>query len=83
MAKDWNVWIDFNEFSRDVLKADYMEQAVREATEKIRRKCGDGYAVTIVKGQPGQRRITANVYPETRKAYRDNMDNNTLLKARG
>lgn len=83
MAKDWNVYIDVDGFSRDVLKADYMEQAVREAAEKIRRKCGDGYAVTIVKGQPGQRRITANVYPETRKAYRDNMDNNTLLKARG
>ncbi|MBQ3839375.1 hypothetical protein IJI17_02775 [Candidatus Saccharibacteria bacterium] len=83
MAKDWNVWIDLNSFGWNVLKAEFMEQAVAEAAEKIRRKCGDGYAVTIVKGQPGQRRITANVYPETRKAYRDNMDNNTLLKARG
>ena len=46
----------------------------------IAKNAGDGYVVTTYIGKT---RANASVYPATEKAYRDNLKNNTLLKAVG
>ena len=78
MAKKWKVWIDKKDFSENVLKADFMEEAIRKEAETIRNRCGDGYAAAV---SVGEKRTIGRVYPETREAKRDNYANNTLLKA--
>lgn len=78
MAKDWNVWIDLKGVADNVLNADFMAEAVKAEAEKIRNRCGDGYEVDTTRGN---KRATARVYPATNRARRDNLENNTLLKA--
>ena len=78
MAKKWKVWIDQKSVANEILKSNATEELVRQTANEIRDRCGDGYDTTVV---VGRNRITANVYPVTFEAMRDNSENNTLLKA--
>lgn len=60
--------------SQDVL--DYLSDFARQKA----RECGDGYAI-----EPyiGKTRVNVAVYPASKQAMKDNMDNKTLLKVIG
>lgn len=64
----------------ELLKSAEAEQVCREYAEEIRGRAGAGYVVTTHRGKS---RVNASVKAETDEAWRDNLENNTLLKARG
>ena len=49
-------------------------------TERVMPQLGDGYEYKI---ERGKKRLVCNVYPKTKKAYKENLNKNTLLKAIG
>ena len=51
---------------------------VREWEKQVAARAGDGYATDVY--QAGTR-VIASVYTETEEAMKDNLENNTLLKA--
>lgn len=51
-----------------------------EAAHQIASTCGDGY---VPSGQNGKNRYVASVITKSYGAKKDNLDNNTLLKAIG
>ena len=53
---------------------------MKEVADQVAAKAGDGYATDVY--QAGTR-VIASVYTETEEAMKDNLDNNTLLKAVG
>lgn len=61
-----------------IRKSSEMRELLNSITSDIRDKCGDGYA-TDIKYMPTV--VIASVYTATPEAYRDNLQNNTLLKA--
>lgn len=61
-----------------LLKSAEMMSICEEHARAIQAKCGDGYEVTT---HTGKTRVNASVAATTYKARRDNLDNNTLLKA--
>lgn len=64
---------------RELLQSPEMEAVCREHAEAIAARAGgDGYSVTT---HTGRTRVNASVYAASAKAKRDNMKNNTLLKA--
>lgn len=63
-----------------MLKSDEMEAALNTYGEKVAGRAGNGYGhKSIMSGD----RVKCFVSAETDKAKRDNMKNNTLLKALG
>ena len=66
---------------RELLKSPEILAACHEAAEGVAGRAGDGYEVSDYPN--GRTRANASVRPATAKAYRDNMKNNTLLKALG
>ena len=65
-------------FMEQVLKSNGMQEAVQNATDGIRSRCGDGYEASTTLGR---NRVLGMVWPDTYEAMVDNSDNNTLLKA--
>lgn len=63
---------------RALLKSPEMEAMLGERAAQISDGCGDGYAHDTYQA-PG--RVIASVYTETPDAMRDNLRNNTILKA--
>lgn len=63
---------------RALLKSPEISAVVAEKAEEIANRAGTGYASDI---RSGKGRAVALVYPKTAKAKRDNLKNNTLLKA--
>ncbi len=63
---------------RALLKSDAIADAVSEQARKIAERCGEGYAYDVYQ-TPG--RVIASAYTEDFRAMRDNLKNNTLLKA--
>ena len=61
-----------------LLKSAEMKQICKEHAEAIAKRAGDGYEVDTYTGRT---RVNAQVTAVTNKAKRDNMKNNTLLKA--
>lgn len=53
------------------------EECVRQASE-IKNRCGEGYETGSYLGEDRQK---ATIYPATNKAKKDNLKNNTILKA--
>lgn len=51
---------------------------LRAEAEKVRARCGEGYAI---KESPSRNRARFTVFPETEAAIHDNAAHNTLLKA--
>ena len=55
-----------------------MEAICKQQAQEIKNRVGDGYLVTTY---TGRNRVNASVYAVTDQAKRDNLKNNTLLKA--
>ena len=64
---------------RQLLQSQEMLNVVTEYANGIQQRAGDGYEVST--HSPGKTRVNASVRPATRKAIKDNLENNTLLKA--
>ena len=62
---------------REMLQSAGVEAALREKADAIANRCGEGYEANAT---VGRERALASVRPATAKAWRDNMENNTLLK---
>lgn len=62
----------------ELMKSEEMQAALVEYAKEIRERCGDGYEQDI---HVGKRRANAMVHATTYEAKRNNMKNNTLLKA--
>ena len=69
----WN-WSGFDE----VRKSGGVKQACREQASRIQARAGEGY---VVEDRNYPSRSGAAVRPDTPEAYRDNLENNTLLKS--
>lgn len=63
---------------RELLRSSEMAAVCRGHADQIAARAGSGYEVTT---HTGKNRVNASVHVATEEAYRDNMKNNTLLKA--
>ena len=61
-----------------ILKGPEMQKVLESAAAGIVSRAGRGYAY---RSHNTGERVIVNVYPETAEAARDNVNNNTLLKA--
>lgn len=61
-----------------LLKSAEMQKVLEEKATAVKNRCGDGYGQDIY---VGKNRANAMVYPDSYAAKRDNMKNNTILKA--
>lgn len=76
MAK---VEIELNsEGVRELLRSPAILAACRDVANGVAARAGDGYSVS---SYTGTNRVNVSVGTETAKAMRDNLKNNTLLKA--
>lgn len=62
----------------ELLKSAAMQEVLKEYATGIKNRCGDGYTQDIY---VGKNRANAMVSAETREAFKDNLENNTILKA--
>ena len=62
----------------ELLKSEAMQTILNEYATNIKNRCGDGYEQDIY---VGKNRANAMVSATTYQAKKDNLDNNTLLKA--
>lgn len=63
---------------RELMQSQEMQAVLQEKASQITARCGDGYEHNVM---VGKNRANAMVRAATSKAKRDNMDNNTILKA--
>lgn len=63
---------------RELLQSAEMMQICQSHAQAIANRAGNGYAVTTYTGRT---RVNASVAVVTEEAMRDNLKNNTLLKA--
>lgn len=63
---------------RELMQSQEMQAVLQEKASQITARCGDGYEHDVM---VGKNRANAMVRASTYAAKRDNMDNNTLLKA--
>lgn len=63
---------------RELLKSGEMKAECEKHAKQALGKLGEGYTVT---SHVGKNRVNASVYAESYRARRDNMENNTILKA--
>lgn len=61
-----------------LLKSAEMQKVLEEKATAVKNRCGDGYEQDIY---AGKNRANAMVYADSYAAKRDNMKNNTILKA--
>ena len=62
----------------ELMKSAAMQEVLKEYATGIRNRCGDGYTQDIY---VGKNRANAMVSAETYQAKKDNLENNTILKA--
>lgn len=62
---------------RELLRCEAMQNILKEYAEQKAGEAGEGYSAEV---HTGQNRAYANVFPEAREAYFDNLENNTLEK---
>ena len=62
----------------ELMKGPEMQAVLDEKAQQIQNAAGEGYEHQTY---PINWIAVANVYPETKEAHADNMENNTLLKA--
>lgn len=65
---------------RDLLKSQEVVSVLSDYAGKVQNIAGNGYSSS---SYIGTNRANVSVHAETRKARRDNLKNNTLLKALG
>lgn len=63
-----------------LLRSSEMQSICEEQARGIAARCGPGFAVDT---HTGRNRVNAMVYADTFEARKDNMKNNTILKAVG
>ena len=63
---------------RALLRSAEMQDLTKSIASRIQQKAGDGYEMNTLLGV---NRATARVYTADKKAFRDNNNNNTLLKS--
>jgi hypothetical protein len=74
-----NIRVELNSDGvRELLKSPEMMGLCKNIANGIAGRAGDGYMVTTY---TGTNRVNASVYAVTEEARRDNLKNNTLLKA--
>lgn len=61
-----------------LMKSNQMQGVLEEKATGVRNRAGEGYKQDIYVGKT---RVNAMVYADTYQAKKDNMKNNTLLKA--
>lgn len=66
-----------SESVQELLKSDEMQALLSELASSKAGQAGVGYEYSV---KVGQRRAYANIYPASKEAYQDNLDNNTLEK---
>ena len=64
----------------ELLKSKDMERVLNGYAKEIAGRAGEGYRAGSYQGSD---RVKVNVWPETPEAWKDNLENNTLLKAVG
>lgn len=62
----------------DFLKSSEVQQEVKRIADDIKNTLGDGYETD---SHVTPSRVVSSVYTTSNEAYRDNLNNNTLLKA--
>lgn len=62
---------------RELLKSGEMADVISGYANKKAQQAGEGYSSAV---HAGQNRVYANVYPDTKEARNDNLENNTLEK---
>lgn len=65
---------------RELLQSSQMQSVLSTHATDVRNRAGEGYDTSIY---VGKNRANASVYASTEEAYKDNLENNTLLKALG
>lgn len=65
---------------RELLNSQDMERVLESYAKGITARAGEGYRSGAYQGSD---RVKVNVWPDTPDARRDNIENNTLLKAVG
>ena len=63
---------------RELLRSDEVKDFLSQKAGEISGRCGTGYATDT---KLMSTRVIASVYTEDPKAMKDNLDNNTLLRA--
>ncbi|CCY49917.1 uncharacterized protein BN738_01170 [Peptostreptococcus anaerobius CAG:621] len=63
---------------RNLLRGESMQAVLNEKAGQVQASCGTGYKSD---SYVGRNRANAMVYADTYKAKRDNLKNNTILKA--
>lgn len=77
MAKSYRIELN-REGVRELLRSAEMAAVCKCHADRIAARAGSGYEVTTY---TGKNRVNASVHAATEEAYRDNLKNNTLLKA--
>ena len=76
-----NVEIELNSAGiRELLQSEEIRAYCEELAHDVASRAGDGYEVDSMVGKT---RANASVYAATAEANKDNLENNTLLKALG
>lgn len=65
---------------RELLKSQEMMNICTEFAYRAQSHLGEGYAVTYM---TGKNRVNASIFAETPEAQKENLKNNTILKALG
>lgn len=79
MSKKPKVKVELNiNGLRELMKSQEMQDHLQQAGEEIARSAGEGYGVRT---HVADYTAITNVYPETKEAAKDNLENNTLLRA--
>ena len=74
-----NVHIELNSDGIvELLQSDEIMAELKKQGDAMLSRLGDGYAKSEYVGKS---RCNVSVYADTKEAYKDNMNNNTLLKA--
>lgn len=64
----------------ELMKSEPMKEVLLDAAKQVASNAGEGYKAGV---HTGYWIGIANVYPETKEASRNNLENNVLLKALG
>lgn len=79
MAKKTQYKVELNRRgARELLQSPEMMEVCKEYAYRARAKLGDGYEVSY---QKGKNRVNASIAAVSRKAKRENLLKNTVLKA--
>lgn len=62
----------------ELMKSANMQKVIKQHATNIKNRAGSGYEQDL---HVGKNRVNAKVWPHSRQAQKDNLNNNTLLKS--